>query len=114
AVFGSLSAHRPCDLLHHHRTVSRNYPIIARFRYQMESIGPEIRQYFIEADTEKLPFSREQRSLVYQRAKAVRDTKPFGTILNLYEEHYEWLSPSISPIEAEDHDFRVTIGGDCA
>lgn len=113
-VFGALALLGTWDLLQQGHTVSRNYPIMAHFRYQMESIGPEIRQYFIESDTEKRPFSREQRSLVYQRAKAVRDTKPFGTILDLYEEHYEWLSPSINPVEVETRDFRVEVGADCA
>ena len=38
-------------------------------RYMLESIGPEIRQYFIESDSHAEPYSREQRALVYSRAK---------------------------------------------
>lgn len=113
-LFGVLAVIGIWDVSQTRHTVSRNYPIMAHFRYQMESIGPEIRQYFIESDTEPLPFSREQRSLVYQRAKTVRETKPFGTLLDLYQEHYEWLNPSLQPVENDTHDFRVEIGSDCA
>ena len=57
------------DLLQTRSTLRRNYPILAHFRYGLESVGPEMRQYFIEGDTAEVPFSRQQRSLVYQRAK---------------------------------------------
>ena len=57
----------------------RNFPIIAHGRYLLEMIRPEIHQYFVESDTEGVPFDRDQRSIVYQRAKQVRDTIPFGT-----------------------------------
>ncbi len=49
---------------------------MANFRYLFESVGPEIRQYFIQSDTEERPFSREQRTIVYQRAKQVLDKRP--------------------------------------
>ncbi|HLQ85368.1 MAG TPA: FMN-binding glutamate synthase family protein [Salinisphaeraceae bacterium] len=111
-LFGPLAALGTWDLLQQRRTVSRNYPIMAHFRYQLESIGPEIRQYFVERDTEEWPFSREQRSLVYQRAKNVRDSKPFGTLLNLYQDDYEWLGPSLHPAAVPAHDFRVAVGTD--
>src|SRR5699024_8411372 len=114
ALFAALAVLGTWDVWQTSHTVSRNYPIMAHFRYQLESIGPEIRQYFIESDTEKRPFSREQRSLVYQRAKNVRDTKPFGSVLDMYEEHYEWLNPSLQPVHNESFDFRVEIGPDCA
>jgi hypothetical protein len=45
----------------------------------LESIRPEIRQYFIESDKDGMPFSREVRSLVYQKAKGETETVPFGT-----------------------------------
>ncbi len=98
------------DLLQHRRTVSRNYPILAHFRYFLESIGPEIRQYFIERDTEAVPFSRQQRSLVYQRAKNVIDKRPFGTLIDVYREGYEWINHSITPAPVDSHNFRISIG----
>jgi glutamate synthase domain-containing protein 2 len=66
------------------QAIRRNYPVIAHFRFFFEFIRPEIRQYFIEADNEHLPFSRTQRSIVYQRSKGVVDKRPFGTQLDVY------------------------------
>ncbi|MEG2134388.1 MAG: FMN-binding glutamate synthase family protein, partial [Pseudomonas sp.] len=57
------------DLRQSHHAVRRNYPILGNIRYLIETIRPEIRQYLLEGDDDKLPFSRAQRSLVYARAK---------------------------------------------
>jgi glutamate synthase domain-containing protein 2 len=93
------------------QAIRRNYPVIAHFRFFFEYIRPEIRQYFIEADREELPYSRAQRSIIYQRAKGAVDKRPFGTQLNVYEPHYEWINHSMSPVSITGHDFRVQIGG---
>ena len=69
------------DLRQTKRSVLRNYPIIGHIRYMLEYVRPEIRQYFIESDAEATPFSRSQRSLVYQRAKGDPDKRPFATEL---------------------------------
>ncbi|HBK54773.1 MAG TPA: FMN-binding glutamate synthase family protein [Xanthomonadales bacterium] len=98
------------DVLQRRRTISRNYPILVHLRYFLESIGPEIRQYFIESDTDERPFSREQRSLVYQRAKNIHDKVPFGSLLDVYGDGYEWINHSLAPVEVEGHDFRIEIG----
>ena len=95
-------------------SVLRNYPVIGHLRFLLEFIRPEIRQYFIESDREAAPFSRQQRSLVYQRAKGAQDKRPFGTQLDVMAEGYEWINHSLSPSEIASHDFRVTIGADCA
>jgi glutamate synthase domain-containing protein 2 len=76
----------------------------------MEFIRPEIRQYFLEADRDATPFSRAQRSIVYQRAKGVVDKRPFGTQLDLYEPQYEWINHSIAPTDIQSEDFRITVG----
>ena len=110
AVFGGLALLGTLDMLQRKSTLRRNYPLLAHFRYGLETIGPEIRQYFIQADTDKVPFSREQRALVYQRAKHVNDVRPFGTLRNVYDTDYEWINHSIAPTEVADHDFRITIG----
>ena len=102
------------DVLQRRSTLRRNYPILAHFRYGLESIGPEIRQYFIERDTERAPFSREQRALVYQRSKAVQDTVPFGSELDPYGVDYEWINHSMAPVHADDHDYRIVVGERCA
>ena len=91
-------------------SVLRNYPIIGHMRFLLEFVRIEIRQYFIESDTEATPFSRMQRSLVYQRAKGEPDKRPFGTQLNVQETGYEWINHSMAPTTLPTHDFRVTIG----
>lgn len=99
------------DYLQSRQAIRRNYPVLAHFRFFFENIRPEIRQYFIEADSDELPFSRVQRSIVYQRSKQATDKRPFGTQLDVYEAHYEWINHSIAPIEIESQDFRISIGG---
>jgi glutamate synthase domain-containing protein 2 len=90
--------------------VLRNYPVIGHMRFLMEFVRIEIRQYFIESDTEATPFSRMQRSLVYQRAKGAPDKRPFGTQLDVGAIGYEWINHSLAPSTVAGHDFRVTIG----
>src|SRR6476661_2075849 len=53
-------------------TILRNFPLAGHFRYLFERIRPELRQYFWESDTDGVPFSRQQRAIVYQRSKNVR------------------------------------------
>lgn len=102
------------DITQKKQTVRRLYPVIGRFRYMLESIRPEIQQYFIESETNGMPVSREFRSLIYQRAKGDKDTRPFGTIFDVNADGYEWINHSLHPLEAFDHDPRVSIGGpDC-
>jgi glutamate synthase domain-containing protein 2 len=96
-------------------SVLRNYPVIGHLRFLLEFIRPEMRQYFIESDNEAAPFSRQQRSLVYQRAKGDADKRPFGTQLDVHALGYEWINHSIAPTEVASHDFRISIGdsGSC-
>ena len=98
------------DLRQSRHSVLRNYPVIGHIRFLLEFIRPEIRQYVIESDREAAPFSRQQRSLVYQRAKGDGDKRPLGTQLNVHEVGFEWINHSMVPTELASHDFRVTIG----
>lgn len=99
------------DLLQKKHAILRNYPIIGHFRFFFEDVRPEIRQYFIEADQDALPFSRMQRSLVYQRAKNENADKPFGSIIDVYEPNYRFIVHSIAPCPPADTEtFRVLIG----
>ena len=109
-LFGALALLGTWDLLQTRSTLRRNYPVLAHFRYGLESVGPEIRQYFIEGDTAEVPFSRQQRSLVYQRAKGVMDVVPFGSQQDVYGVDYEWINHSMAPTHVDSHDFRVVIG----
>ena len=105
------------DILQTRHSITRNFPVAGRMRFFMERLRPGIYQYFVESDTGGRPFSRINRSLIYQRAKAVDDTVPFGTQLNVYDSGYSWLNHSIAaihPHELEQHP-RVMVGGpDCA
>lgn len=100
------------DQLQNKHAILKNYPIVGHLRFWLEFIRPEIRQYFIESDTEKLPFSRNQRALVYQRSKNLSGQRPFGTIENVYQPGYEWFSYSNAPlIDFPVHDLCVEVGG---
>jgi glutamate synthase domain-containing protein 2 len=99
------------DVLQTKRSILRNYPVIGHLRFMLEFVRPEIRQYFLESDNEATPFSRAQRSLVYQRAKGDPDNRPFGTQLDVHAEGYEWMNHSIAPSTLASHHFRVWIGG---
>jgi glutamate synthase domain-containing protein 2 len=99
------------DVLQTKRSVLRNYPVIGHLRYMLEFIRPEMRQYFLESDSEATPFSRSQRSLVYQRAKGDPDKRPFGTQLDVHAVGYEWMNHSVAPSKLSTHDFRVWVGG---
>ncbi len=113
-AFGAITLVGYIDYSQDRQAIRRNYPVMAHFRFILEYFRPEIRQYFLEADTEELPFSRAQRSIIYQRAKGVADKRPFGTQLNVYQPHYEWINHSMSPSDIDGHDFRISIGGpDC-
>lgn len=113
-LFAAMALLGTRDMVQNTHTVSRNYPILAHFRYFFESIGPEIRQYFIESDTEERPFSREQRTIIYQRAKNILDKRPFGSQMNMYDEGFEWINHSMRPTDIENNDFRIEIGKSCA
>ena len=109
-AFALLVALGAYDLLQKQHAVLRNYPVIGHLRFLLETIRPEIRQYFIESDTDAAPFSRAQRSLVYQRAKGESDYRPFGSQLDVKSDGYEWINHSMTPTRLAGHDFRVTIG----
>lgn len=90
--------------------VRANYPLMGRLRYLFESIRPELRQYFWESDTDETPYSRNQRAMVYQRAKNNQAKRSFGTEKAVYEEDFNWLNHSVNPIKITDHDFRTEVG----
>jgi glutamate synthase domain-containing protein 2 len=92
-------------------TILRNYPLLGYLRYFFESIRPELRQYFFESDLDGRPFSRRQRAIVYQRAKNVRQTVPFGMQSDSQQVGYEWISHTMFPVRVSPEGLRVTIGG---
>ncbi len=114
-VFLALSILGVHDSHQKRHAIKRNYPVIGNLRFMFEYVRPEIRQYFFEDDTLKLPFSRVDRSLVYQRAKKQADVRPFGTQGDVYRNGYEWINHALSPIHIKNSDFRTMVGGpDCS
>jgi glutamate synthase domain-containing protein 2 len=112
AIFTLLSLLGVRDLVQTRHSVQRAYPVIGHARWMIELIGPEIRQYLIEADEDAAPFSRSQRSLVYRRAKGLAGERPFGTLLDVYRDGYEFIGHSSVPVQAADPEtFRIQIGG---
>ena len=114
--FGPLIVIGISDMFQKKHTIKSNFPLLGNFRYILEKIRPEIMQYFVETDTEGRPISRMFRTLIYQRAKNVKDTVPFGTQMDVYSTGYEWMDHSMY---ACNHDSinrnpRIEIGGkDC-
>jgi glutamate synthase domain-containing protein 2 len=110
ALFSCLVVRGTADLLQARHAILRNYPISAHLRFLLENIRPEMRQYFFEDEKQGLPFSRDKRAVVYQRAKGVLDKRPFGTQYDVYADGYEWLQHSIAPRPLAREPFRILIG----
>lgn len=102
------------DMFQNRHALKRNFPILGRGRYLMEILRPKLYQYFVESDIDGRPFSRTQRSVVYQRAKKELDTTAFGTQLNVYEEGYEWMAHSIAALDPHSivSSPRITVGAE--
>jgi len=115
AVFAGLAALGGWDLVQRRHAVLRNYPISAHLRFLLEEMRPEMRQYFFEDEKNGMPFSRDRRAVVYQRAKREPDKRPFGTQHDVYGEGYEWIRHSLAPTEVDPASLRIGVGGaDCA
>jgi glutamate synthase domain-containing protein 2 len=110
-VFGPLIGLGIRDMLQTKQSIRRNFPIIGNGRYLMEMIRPEINQYFVESNSDGRPFSREDRSVVYQRAKGQTDTLPFGTQWDVNADGYEWINHSLIPVHPNPETQRVRVGG---
>jgi glutamate synthase domain-containing protein 2 len=102
------------DVTQERHAIRRNFPVVGRLRYLLELVRPELHQYFVESNSSGRPFSRALRSLVYQRAKNVADTIPFGTEENVYAVGYEWMNHSLLAKHPPEELPRVVVGGpDC-
>jgi glutamate synthase domain-containing protein 2 len=107
-----ISALGAWDMVQRRHSLRRNYPILANIRFGLETIRPEIRQYFLESDTDGTPFNRAERSVVYQRAKGQLDKRPFGTQQDVYGNNFEWMNHSIAARRVSGWDFRTPVGGE--
>ncbi len=98
------------NIIQKKHAILRNYPLLGYLRYIFESIRPEIRQYFFESDADGKPFNRRQRSIVYQRAKNVKQTVAFGMQTDPTQVGYEWMAHSIYPVHIKNKSPRVLVG----
>jgi glutamate synthase domain-containing protein 2 len=115
-IIGPLIVMGVQDMVQTKQSIKRNFPLLGRLRYVFEDMRPKIQQYFVENDTDGAPINRNDRSVIYQRAKQQIDTTPFGTQLDVYSEGYEWMSHSIAPLDfhSMDHHPHIMIGNkDC-
>ncbi|MCR9192489.1 MAG: FMN-binding glutamate synthase family protein [Gammaproteobacteria bacterium] len=102
------------DVCQKNHSILRNFPVLGHVRYILEFIRPEIQQYFIANDEDERPYNREVRSIIYQRAKNVRDTIPFGTSQNILKDGYHWVLHSLASKPTSAVESRISIGGpDC-
>ena len=81
------------DLSQKKHTLKRNFPLLGRFRYIVEALGPPIRQYIIANNREELPFNRSQRSWVYASSKGENNYEGFGTDKDIYAANYIFINP---------------------
>lgn len=107
----ALAAMGIVDLWQTHHSIRRNYPLVGRLRWGMEAIRPEIQQYFVERQTDGTPYDRETRSVVYERAKDIKQEEPFGTERDVYRDWYEWFEHSLAP-SPNVVEPRVRVGND--
>lgn len=88
------------DILQKRHAILRNYPLIGHFRYMLEAVGPELRQYIVTSNDEERPFSRDQRRWVYASAKQENNYFGFGTDNDLeHSPNYLIVKQSAFPIE---------------
>ena len=97
------------DIFQKEHAILRNFPIIGHFRYWIETIGPELRQYIVANDKEEMPFNRSERSWIYATAKKEKSTFGFGTTEQLYEIGYPIIKHSTFPFYKKILDKNFSI-----
>lgn len=84
-------------------TISHNFPIVGHLRYLLESIGPEMRQYFVANNREELPFNRIERGWIYASAKQENNYEGFGTDRDIYAHQHIFINNAMMPYKVEEH-----------
>lgn len=92
------------DILQRRHTISHNFPIVGHIRYLFESIGPEMRQYFVANNREELPFNRIERGWIYASAKKENNYEGFGTDRDIYAHQHIFINNAMMPYQVgENH-----------
>ena len=76
------------DITQKKHSIVHNFPVVGHLRYWLESIGPEMRQYWVADDKDEAPFNRSERRWIYASAKGANSTFGFGTTEMLYQIGY--------------------------
>ncbi len=81
--------------------ILRNYPVLGRIRYFLETIGPELRQYLFNSDEEGRPFTRVEFQHIVKKSKYKRDVIGFGSLRDFEEKGY-YIRNSMFPKLTEE------------
>lgn len=90
------------DIVQRKHIIIHNYPVVGHLRYLFESIGPEIRQYFVANNREELPFNRIERGWIYASAKSQNNYEGFGTDRDIYAHHHVFINNAMMPYKIDD------------
>jgi glutamate synthase domain-containing protein 2 len=91
------------DVLQKNHTISHNFPVVGHIRYWFESIGPEIRQYFVANNREELPFNRIERGWVYASSKNENNYEGFGTDRDIYAHQHMFINNAMFPYKIDEN-----------
>ncbi|WP_054851385.1 FMN-binding glutamate synthase family protein [Olleya sp. ITB9] len=91
------------DILQKKHTISHNFPVVGHFRYMLEKIGPELRQYLVANNREELPFNRIERGWIYASAKKENNYEGFGTDRDIFAHQHIFINNAMMPYKVEDH-----------
>src|SRR5690625_2315023 len=90
-------------------SVLRNYPLLGRIRYFLEKIGPELRQYWFDSDSEGKPISRDDYIHIVKAGKYKRQVIGYGAKRNFEREGF-YIRNDMFPKLTEELDIdRVTV-----
>jgi glutamate synthase domain-containing protein 2 len=84
-------------------TIRHNFPVVGHLRYLLESIGPEMRQYFVANNREELPFNRIERGWIYASAKNENNYEGFGTDRDIYAHQHIFINNAMMPFKLSDN-----------
>ena len=107
-ALGLVAAVVTYDLLQRQHAILRNFPIVGHFRYWLESVGPELRQYIVTDNNEERPFSRDQRRWVYASSKQENNYFGFGSDQDME------LQPNFLIIKHHTFPLQTPFPGDAA
>ena len=99
-ALGALVALAVWDLVQRKHSILRTWPLLGHFRFMLEMVGPELRQYIVTDNDSERPFSRDQRAWIYMTSKGIDNRFGFGTDNDLDRaSNHLIVLPSVFPPE---------------